>query len=1744
MFKSKGQRIFSVLLAGLMVTASMNVGAIKVFAQENQTETYEIYPIPHDIAYSSGEFDFSGNINVVYGEGIDEATKSRLQEVADLKDSETLSESTEIKDGKNILIGISGKDDVVNAEFKKLGITVDTEGLFESKLYSYILYVTDNNIIVLGKDEDSAFYGLTTLYHIIKQLPDNTITSLEVEDYSDVASRGFIEGYYGNPWSTEDRAKLMEWGGYYKLNSYFYAPKDDPKHNAKWRELYTPEEIETKIKPLAEAGNKSKCRFVYALHPYMYSPINHNDPEQYKKDLASMQAKFEQVIDAGVRQIAILADDAANVGGSNYIKMLTDMTQWLEQKRQQPGFEDLKIILPFCTQEYMYNGESYYKDFPSNVQIVMTGGKVWGEVSQGFTDTFTKNAGRGPYMWINWPCTDNSKKHLIMGGFKDFLHVGVNPENIQGIVLNPMQQSEPSKVAIFGNACYSWNIWDSEEQADTAWENSFKYVDHNSAIETDGSNALKELSKHMINQAMDSRVRVLQESVELKKKLTPFKEALISGNVDESMIAQIDDLINEFEVLENATATYNSNAGDQRLKEQIVYWLNCWEDTNSAAISYLNAIKSYINGEENDKIFDLYSAGKNSFEKSKTYGFNYIDHTEYAEVGVQHIVPFIKAMENYLSDVVSTFVNPEKQIIKPITNRNDQASINDMIDGNDSTYAQWKNPNESKVGEYMGISYQKPIDVTEVKFLVSNSDSGKVNGFASSHLEYTTDGKNWETIEGTQQDKPVYEISATNLSLKDVKGLRVICDKDTPDIWPAVREIYVNGKPVNYDPNKYENKVIHTEGYTPSQNTSESALTDGNDDTFVWYSTPKDASNVGDYVGIDLGKVMTIDTVRFIMGASGNDHWNKYDLEYSTDGTEYKKFKSYEQENDKKVVEEKFDNIEARYVRVKNTEYKKVWLKMSEFKVVPVVDSVDTNNESLKDLSVDKDFDTMTISTKDNITLNKGEYIGIDLGRIRDINNIDIQTTNGDALTLEVSKNYDSWTTINRGVQENLNARYVRLINNTDEAVTFDLNKYEIKTFEIQTPFLHSSNVGINPSWGVSEDSRNNGGAFDGKVDTTTEFADFPQKDQYIIYDLGQERTIRKLQLINQDSAVNYIRDAEILVSNDINGDWTKVVTIGDGIENKSDANVKCIDATTESGTAIYPDRISAYPNKVAVTGELQTPATARYLKINFTASNNNRAVLFNEILINDGEYVSVSNDPTFESNVIEVAGMIPQNMIDDNLNTSYRPNTKENGYIKYTLSEKLDVSKLNIIQNGEASNATVTLLVQKDGQEPESVNVGTLSKSLNEFFLPFWDKLLEVRIDWEAEKIPTIDEMIFINNDIYGTDHSELDTAIKNCTVEESEYTTSSYQEFKLVYDEAVTVNENLQSTQEQLNQAKEKLETVFTKLVKRGDVSLIQAELDTISQLNKEDYTVDSWEKLQIVVNEANKLLENQSEVSVSQVDEMVLKLQQAKTNLVLVDNVTKDDLQNLINGLENTDTSKYMSQTVKDFEEALAKAKEIVEAQQAAQEDVVKAYSQLQNAFDNLILKATEEQINQLKDLINSFKESSYTSNSWKEFALVIDEVNKALESEISSVDVDNLKEKVDTASKKLIIKGNVSRVEELLNMIPSLDSSKYTKDSYNNLMNVVKEVKERLKDSGNLSQDDVNILVDKLESAYKALISVDNNSNSSNNNSNNTNNGNNNNVVNTADKANLAPALIALLSMLSLTVIIRKKKLFDK
>src|SRR5437867_3666903 len=77
---------------------------------------------------------------------------------------------------------------------------------------------------------------------------------------------GVIEGFYGQPWTQAERIELFDWMASWGLNTYFYAPKDDLKHRALWRELYSAAEAE-KLAQLIQACRQRNLHFIHALSP-------------------------------------------------------------------------------------------------------------------------------------------------------------------------------------------------------------------------------------------------------------------------------------------------------------------------------------------------------------------------------------------------------------------------------------------------------------------------------------------------------------------------------------------------------------------------------------------------------------------------------------------------------------------------------------------------------------------------------------------------------------------------------------------------------------------------------------------------------------------------------------------------------------------------------------------------------------------------------------------------------------------------------------------------------------------------------------------------------------------------------------------------------------------------------------------------------------------------------------------------------------------------------------------------------------------------------------------------------------------------------------------------------------------------------------------------------------------------------------------------------------------------------------
>ncbi|WP_278885107.1 beta-N-acetylglucosaminidase domain-containing protein [[Ruminococcus] torques] len=1169
-------RVIKRLLAGVLTVAVVIPGNfVPAQAAEEPQEDYLIYPNPHKVEYQEGDYILGKELNVIYDKGIDEATKNRLQEAADLKGIE-VNEAEQPKEGAtNVYVGVHGQDgtaeDYITEEYQP------EESLF-GKTDSYFLASDENVISVLGKDADSAFYGLTTLYHVFAQMDGLTIRNFEIEDYADVVSRGFIEGYYGNPWSTQDRVNLMKWGGYYKLNAYFYAPKDDPKHRTQWDQLYTEEELANKIRPLAEAGNESKCRFVYALHPFPQG--NHlRFDDNYEADLAKLQAKFKQVIDQGVRQIAILADDFWNPGGPNGVRLLNDMTAWLEEVKKQ--YPDMKMTIPYVPYDYMGNGSSAelqeLKKAPANVQIVMTGGRVWGEVTNNFTSTFTNNVGRGPFMWINWPCTDNSKKHLIMGGYDTFLHPGVEPSKIQGIMLNPMQQSEPSKVAIFGNADYAWNIWETKEEADKSWNDAFSFVDHNSAITNDASDALRELSKHMINQAMDTRVTPLQESVVLKEKLNAFKEKLEA----ETLTAEeVDAVIAEFEVLQKASKTYRAG-GNEAIKGQIVYWLNCWDDTTEAAIAYLNGVKSALAGDVSS-VISYNTAGKTAFDRSKTYDFLYVDHQEYAEVGVQHIVPFINTLAEYVSAKVETAVNPDKVIPKFITSRKDAptGSKENIFDGDESTSAVYKTPNSLSKDDYIGVEYNKVIDIDSIRFLLG----GGKDHFEHAKLQYMTEEGTWEDLTLTGMENnfagefgKVQDINVKEANLPSdlkAKGIRLIATAaNVNDCWLEVREIQINKKEeVSEDTERYTGDVTFSGISTQGNDHTAAKMFDGDLSTEMWiakgpYSGEgKDTIAADAYIQITFPEAKQIGSIRMTQGkTSSADVFKKVEIQYSTDGQSgWKKAGEFTNAKDQTVNINVTDKIKA--IRLVNKEQTAGWVRIGELDIrapknmaTPITYKViktdrwtvvqNTSETSLYDgddnTFVWYDPDGSGNSTGDDAL--KDDFLGYDLGTEAVLESAHIVVGNNDAdkivkYAVETSVDNSTWTPAEgyaeyTGVEtgkdvlnidlKGVTARYIRIRNLETREKWVKFSEFTVKQKIDQAGTAEN----------VYTNVKNHGmlGTTEAGMSSLQPGTISLKKDQYIGVDLKNIKAIENI-------AVNAGENANVKLQSSMNGViWTDV---------------------------------------------------------------------------------------------------------------------------------------------------------------------------------------------------------------------------------------------------------------------------------------------------------------------------------------------------------------------------------------------------------------------------------------------------------------------------------------------------------------------------------------------------------------------------------------------------------------------------
>lgn len=113
---------------------------------------------------------------------------------------------------------------------------------------------------------------------------------------------GVVEGFYGQSWTHGERLRLFDQMPPLGLNTYFYAPKNDLKHRAIWRETYSAEELAPLAELVAQCDERG-VRFIYGLSPGL--DIRFSETAERKR----IKSRFAQMQSIGVRHFALLFDD-------------------------------------------------------------------------------------------------------------------------------------------------------------------------------------------------------------------------------------------------------------------------------------------------------------------------------------------------------------------------------------------------------------------------------------------------------------------------------------------------------------------------------------------------------------------------------------------------------------------------------------------------------------------------------------------------------------------------------------------------------------------------------------------------------------------------------------------------------------------------------------------------------------------------------------------------------------------------------------------------------------------------------------------------------------------------------------------------------------------------------------------------------------------------------------------------------------------------------------------------------------------------------------------------------------------------------------------------------------------------------------------------------------------------------------------------------------------------------------------
>ena len=869
---------------------------VTILSQTDLDNTYDLNPTPQKLEMQYNLIDFD-NVKVYYESGITDVTRGRVQEIMDKQGvSYTVTENYE---ESTLALGLHGSTGSVDTN--TTGYSDDLFVASETKYDAHFVDINSNGrVTILGEDDDAVYYGLATLDDAMETVAGQQLTCATIEDYANMQYRGIVEGFYGKVYSVEDILSLFEYMEDNKMNTFVYGPKGDPYHLGNWRDEY-PTEItdeqrfygmmtQDDMRTITAAAAENNISFAWSIHPAMQNGINFTSRDSVEQGIDDIMEKFSHMYDLGVRQFGVFVDDidtgVALRGSENQAYMMAEIQRRLEDTyngSENPAdhvagtyYVPSFYALNFGSSSQLETNLGAFREQnqDNNVIMMMTGSGVWSPIRNSDLVKIQQYTGKKPVMWWNYPVNDNIDDQMLMNRLDSVYATDLDVTASLGVLSNPMNQAEASKVALYGVADYTWNTANFDVQSN--WEESFASYTDDPAMQE----ALRVFASHAAKN---------QDHTNINSIFNAYKSD--SSNYP-AVLEEMQKIVDSCQLI--LTLKDSDDYKLVNLEEEIRPWVYRLNDMSQIIIDCIQAMY----GEESQRFDHLMNA---------IYLSNGIDTLEKYKVESLEGQGTSQTISNYVTSPGNLYILPFARYIMTQAGGSFFTDASDPFvytDTNTEGWAMAKSGNTFTVtdGETVTLGSGSYVQFDLAQLVALSS----VSGLDDLNVQISLDGKTWTGFAAGTQARYVRVMNNT--------AEEISVDLTQVSIAAQVVSIAsVTSSAQIYEPNNY-----------PTSN-----INDYNNTTFVWLNSQA----VGTHLTVTYNTVTSINRIEYTTTTDGDAMKGKVNLEYQNADGEWISVGIVDSDDFVGgAIAVSFDTVQAKAIRATVTESRSTnWLKIAEF---------------------------------------------------------------------------------------------------------------------------------------------------------------------------------------------------------------------------------------------------------------------------------------------------------------------------------------------------------------------------------------------------------------------------------------------------------------------------------------------------------------------------------------------------------------------------------------------------------------------------------------------------------------------------------------------------------------------------------------------------------------------------------------------------------------------------------------------